>query len=157
MTDRQEVALIAGDGRPRFGLYPGPLTRLNPKDFRPYGKKKKTLLNRLFLPFRIKQWLFVGLCSPEFFFGLAVVRLGYLSQLFLYLYDRRERRLRKYEKISPGGGAATFKGTSREGEILFHRSRIFVGIRQTTEKVFLEGDIRGGPDLDLLWQKRRSP
>ena len=111
MNTANESSLIGTDGRPRFGIYSDPLTPLNLDDFRPYGVKDgESSTKSWILKYRIKRWEYLGVCNNDIIFGIAVVRLGYMCNLFAYLFDRRSARISEYNIISLGGGATTFEG-----------------------------------------------
>ncbi len=42
---------------------------------------------------RHKKWLYVGIATEEVYVGFAVVRLGYVANGFLFVYDARARRM----------------------------------------------------------------
>jgi hypothetical protein len=158
VTEEQEEALIGEDGRPRFGLYPRPLTRYNLKDFRPYGKKgPPSSARRFWMKYRLKQWQFLGLVNQDLIFGLAVVRLGYLCNLFAYLFERPNRQLFRWDLISPGGKAASFQGTSEKGEILFRKGETQILIRSRLSTIHLTGAIQKGLRVDLTFHREAEP
>jgi hypothetical protein len=158
MNTANQNSLIGEDGRPRFGLYPSPLTSLNLNDFRPHGLKKPSwLTKRWILNYRIKQWEYLGLCNNDLIFGIAVVHLGYMCNLFAYLFDRRNGRTSEFEIITPGGGTAIFKGTSLIGEIHFRSGKTAIHIISDSETVTIEGIIKGELSVNLIFHKYREP
>jgi hypothetical protein len=158
MDSAYKSSLIGSDGRPRFGLYGSPLTSLNLNDFRPYGSKNRASFSKSWiLKYRIKRWEYIGVCNNDIIFGLGVVGLGYLCNLFAYLFDRRSARTSEYNILKPGRGAASFNGTSWTGEILFGRGKTAVRITGDPEIITVEGTIRGELSVDLSLRKYQEP
>jgi hypothetical protein len=158
MNTANESVLIGIDGRPRFGIYSGPLTSLNLDDFRPYGAKDgaSSAKSRI-LKYRIKRWEYLGICNSDIVFGIAVVRLGYMCNLFAYLFDRRSARISEYNIITPGGCAAIFEGTSLKGEITFESGKTAVRMTSDSETITVEGSIKGELSVSLSYRKYREP
>jgi hypothetical protein len=158
MNTANENALIGMDGRPCFGIYPGPLTSLNLEDFRPYGEKEAASSSqKRILKYRIKRWEYLGVCNNDIIFGIAIVHLGYMCNLFAYLFDRRSVRISEYEIVMPGGGAAIFDGTSLAGEITFRSGKTSVCITSDSETISIEGAIKGELFVNLSFRKYEEP
>jgi hypothetical protein len=158
MEPARETCLIGDDGRPRFGIYGSPLTSLNLEDFRPHGAKDRASLTKSWiLNYRIKRWEYLGLCNNEIIFGMAVVRLGYMCNLFAYLFDRRSGRISEYDILTPGKGAAGFKGNSLTGEIHFESGKTTVHIMSDPETIAVEGSIKGALSVNLSFHKVEEP
>ena len=159
MNTLNENDLIGIDGRPRFGIYSGPLTFFNLDDFRPYGAKDDAFsAKNWILKYRIKRWEYLGVCNNDLIFGIAVVRLGYMCNLFAYLFDRRSARISEYNILTPGGGAALFEGNSLAGEISFESGKTAVSMTSDPETITVEGSIKGELSIDLSFpQVRRTP
>jgi hypothetical protein len=158
MNPAKDSFLIGADGRPCFGLYRQPLSSLNLEDFRPYGAKDPTsLAKRWILRYRIKRWEYLGLCNDDLIFGIAVVRLGYMCNLFTYLFDRRSGRISEYELLTPGGSAARFTGTSLTGETGFESGKTKVRMISDPQTITVEGAIKGALSVNLSFQKIDEP
>ncbi|MFH0995675.1 MAG: DUF2804 domain-containing protein [Pseudomonadota bacterium] len=154
MNTATESSLIGIDGRPRFGIYSGPLTSLNLDDFRPYGAKYgASSAKKRILKYRIKRWEYLGICNNDIIFGIAVVRLGYMCNLFAYLFDRRSARISEYNILTPGGGAAIFEGTSLAGGISFKSGKTAVRMTSDPETIIVEGSIKGELSISLSFHK----
>jgi hypothetical protein len=151
-------SLIGADGRPNFGIYSKPLTCLNLEDFRPYGEKDvvSSTKSRI-LKYRIKQWQFLGLCNDDIIFGIAVVRIGYMCNMFAYVFDRRSARISEYNIVTLGGGAANFEGTSMAGVITFQSGKTVVRMTNNPATITLEGSIKGELSFNLSFQKYEEP
>jgi hypothetical protein len=158
MYTANESSLIGIDGRPCFGIYNGPLTRLNIDDFRPYGVKDSTsFAKKRILKYRIKRWEYLGICNNDIIFGIAIVRLGYICNLFAYLFDRRSVRINEYDILTPGGGAAIFEGTSLTGEITFRSGKTAVRMMSDPETITVEGSIKEELSVSLSFHKYWEP
>ncbi|RJP86578.1 MAG: DUF2804 domain-containing protein [Desulfobacteraceae bacterium] len=81
--------LINDAGRVAFGVFDSPVDEINYKDYpltSPMGFKWPGLFNGL----KFNQFVFFGLTGPDVMVGLAVVDLKFLSNAFLYVYDRKQ-------------------------------------------------------------------
>lgn len=149
--------LIGIDGRPCFGIYRGPLTSLNLDDFRPHGTKgRASLAKRWILKYRIKRWEYLGLCNNDIIFGIAVVRLGYMCNLFAYLFERRSARTCEFD-ILTRGAAAIFEGNSLKGSISFKSGKTAVRMTSEPETITVEGTIKGELSINLSFAKYQEP
>jgi hypothetical protein len=158
MNTANESSLIGIDGRPRFGIYGGPLTSLNLDDFRPYGKRDSaSSAKSRILKYRIKRWEYLGVCNNDILFGIAVVRLGYMCNLFAYLFDRRNARISEYDILTPGGGAAIFGGNSLTGESSFRNGKTMVRMTSDPETITVEGSIKAELSVSLSFRKYGQP
>ena len=158
MHTANERSLIGIDGRPRFGIYTSPLTSLDLDDFRPYGENAgASSAKRWILKYRIKRWEYLGICNNDIIFGIAVIRLGYMCNLFTYLFDRRSARISEYDILTPGGGAAIFKGNSQTGSITFKSGKTAVRMTSDPETITVEGSIKEALSVSLSFRKYRQP
>ena len=158
MNTAIEGSLIGMNGRPRFGIYREPLTSLNLDDFRPYGAKDGASSARIrILKYRIKRWEYLGVCNNDIIFCIAVVRLGYICNLFAYLFDRRNSRISEYDILTPGRGAAIFEGTSLTGGITFKSGKTAVRMTSDPETITVEGSIKGEISVSLSFRKYGEP
>ena len=158
MNTANKNSLIGIDGRPRFGIYNGPLTSLNLDDFRPYGAQgSSSYAKNWILKYRIKRWQYLGICNNDIIFGIAVVRLGFMCNLFAYLFDRRSARVSEYNILTPGGGAVIFEGTSLTGGITFESGKTAVRMTSDPETITIEGSIKGELSVDLSFHKYGEP
>ncbi|MFZ4441510.1 MAG: DUF2804 domain-containing protein [Syntrophales bacterium] len=158
MDKATESSLIGSDGRPCFGIHSKPLTSLNLDDFRPYGVKDGgSSAKDWILKYRIKRWQYLGVCNDDIIFGIAVVRLGYMCNLFTYLFDRRNARIIEYNITTPGGGAAIFEGTSLVGGITFKSGITAIRMTSDPENIIVEGCIKDELSVGLSFAKYQEP
>lgn len=158
MKSANESSLIGIDGRPCFGIYGKPLTNLNLDDFRPYGRKDRASFTKSWiLKYRIKRWQYLGVCNDDLIFGIAIIRLGYICNLFAYLFDRRTARISEYTILTPGGGAAIFEGTSSKGGITFENGKTAVRMTSDSETLTVKGTIKGELSINLSFDNYEEP
>ncbi len=80
--------LINDQGKVQFGIFESAIDEINYKDYQmttPMGFGVPSLFRKLLC----NQFVFFGLTGPDVIIGMAVVDLKYLSNGFLYIYDRK--------------------------------------------------------------------
>ncbi|MBP8651493.1 MAG: DUF2804 domain-containing protein [Bacteriovoracaceae bacterium] len=80
--------LVNGRGLVKCGIYNEPVHRINYADYRletSMGMRLPHFLRRLLA----NQFHFIGIIGPELMAGVAVVDLKYLSNGFMYIFDRQ--------------------------------------------------------------------
>lgn len=107
-------SLIGSGGRPVFGIYRNPLKDLSTDGYRPHGSDKKAAKTG-----NLKKWVFCGAVSEDFVFGAAIVNIGYLSNLFSYLFDRKTKKIHEASALAPMAIGTSFMGSSSEGRAVF--------------------------------------
>lgn len=94
-------SVVDDHGRAVHGCYDGPVA-LRAEAFRLrdlFGREVGTFRKRMALG----GFTYLGLVTDDVLVGLAAVRLGYLAQVFGYLYDFRTGRLREFgRQMRPG-------------------------------------------------------
>lgn len=81
--------LISDQGIVRFGILDTPIDEINYNDYRmstPMGFSIPNIFKKLLF----NQFVFFGITGPDVIIGMAVVDLKYLSNGFLYIYDRND-------------------------------------------------------------------
>ncbi|MCX5850616.1 MAG: DUF2804 domain-containing protein, partial [Deltaproteobacteria bacterium] len=137
MKLREETSLISPQGRPLFGIYKKPPADLSLDAFRPYGSSGCRVCEGFIKSCRIKRWQYLGACSDEVVFGLAIVSLGYLSNMFAYVYDRSRRSFSEWNVIHPLGMGTFFEGSSMKGQVRFAKGNSSVVMRNETDSMAL--------------------
>lgn len=131
--------LINPDGRPAFGLHAEPLRELNISDFRPPGGRKR--------------WIFLGISNQDIVFGLAVVHLGYLSNLFAYVFDRKQKKLiAEADIIVPFGLGTNFTGSSADGAVSFASNGASAGVIINPNMIKLDAKA-GDMEINLVYAR----
>jgi len=93
-------------GSPRLGSFRGGLPRV---DWTPLG------VGRTARALRHKRWLYVAVATDEVYVALAVVRMGYASNAFVYAYDAAQRRMLARRSWLASPLAASVGDTGGEG------------------------------------------
>lgn len=89
--------LINDQGRVRFGIFNTPIDEINYTDYHlssPMGSGISSLFKKLWF----NQFVFFGVTGPDVIIGMAVVDLKYLSNGFLYVYDRKNSTVSEANK-----------------------------------------------------------
>ena len=64
--------------------------------------------------FRLKEWHYVSFTTEDWFVAVGLVQLGYVANLFCYVFDRiKQGPAREYGALSPLGRALSFAPSSR--------------------------------------------
>lgn len=92
--------LIGPDGQPRFGRFSAPVTEINHQDFR-YTSPLDRPASALARHFHLKQFQFVGLVNEHYTLGCAIVSLKYISNAFVYLFDRQTGKVLEHSLLQP--------------------------------------------------------
>jgi hypothetical protein len=109
--------------------------------------------------FRLKEWCYTSCTTPDWFFALAVVQLGYAAQLFAYIVDRKSGQRSEVEHVVPLGGALSFASSSLWGVTRWQSRRVavdaghdgshFLRVDLELAGERLQGELRMEPDESL--------
>ena len=94
--------LINSDGKIDYGIYPAPISCVNYMDFdlrTPFGKRIPGWIKK----YKFNQFHFIGISAADLMAGMAVVDLGYVTNGFFYVYDRREKNFNETKKTGLPG------------------------------------------------------
>ncbi len=158
MKFREDSYLIGKDGKPSFGIHKSPLSELNIDEFRPHGKPNISLFERGWINgLRIKRWEYLGVISDDMVFGTAVVNLGYLSNMFAYIFDRRDKIIKEYNINQLLAYNTIFKGSIVKGEIKFEAKDTFVRIDNSNDQIHFEASINNEFKANLMFNHNIEP
>ncbi|RPH51002.1 MAG: DUF2804 domain-containing protein [Desulfobacteraceae bacterium] len=158
MNIKENTKLIGPEGRPIFGIRGFPVESFNLSDFRIYGTdKKEGFIKNLVTRFRIKRWQYLGICSDEIIFGAAIVNLGYMTNMFTYIFNRGEGKIKQYEAILPSGKAAFFTGSSRNGAASFKSGNTSLEFINRHENILAKISAGGKLQAELIFLKSEEP
>jgi len=158
MNIKEETKLIGPEGRPLYGIRSSPVESFNLSDFRIYGTdKKEGLLKGLITRFRIKRWQYLGVCNNEVIFGAAIVNLGYMTNMFTYIFDRRAGRMNQMEAILPFGKADLFTGSSRNGSASFKNRNTSLAFTNQPQNIHAKISAGGKLQAELNFFKSAEP
>jgi len=92
--------LVNEKGQVQWGIYDEPVNQVNYEDYRletAMGLKVPAALRKAFA----NQFHFMGVVGPDIIAGIGVVDLKYLSNGFLYVFDRNTGNISESKKIIP--------------------------------------------------------
>ncbi|MEW5737115.1 MAG: DUF2804 domain-containing protein [Thermodesulfobacteriota bacterium] len=130
--------IVGQDGSANFGIFDEPVG-FNHEDFilRDFFGREITGLRKK-LAFHAFHYL--GLCGPDFIFGVAAVRLGYMNVVFSYLYTREKGLVFEYETKGPGMGRLSFPANPDEHAITFRKGKTRLAIEKSHQSQSLSLD-----------------
>lgn len=130
----QPDSLIDADGRPRFGLFPDSVARINGRDS-DYRTPMGGRASRWARHFHYKRFQYFGVLSDELLIGCAFADTAYLAMAFFYLYDTATGKLTEHTWRSPLGRALRLSDSPLEGESRFEQGkvRIRMGYQQAPQ------------------------
>lgn len=106
------------EGAPRYGSYEGDLGAIEWNRFVP---------NPLSRVAKEKRWLYLALSTERFYIAVCVVRLGYASNAFTYVFDKEARALRVHQSATSHPLAASISSNITEGSrVVFETSSLRV-------------------------------
>lgn len=100
VKERAVENLINNQGGIDFGLINEPVKRINHLEYAlrtPTGRLRSGLARRLLF----KQFVFIGISTPDLMAGVAVVDLQYAANGFFYVFDRNNLCLTEAQKTTP--------------------------------------------------------
>ncbi|MBN2754363.1 MAG: DUF2804 domain-containing protein [Candidatus Goldbacteria bacterium] len=146
--------LIGDNGEPVFGFHKGPIESLNINQYVLPGKFKMQPLGRKLMEiFRHKRWLFTGIYCKDLIFGMAIVHAGYLSELFLYVFDRKDKSIKKYDFLVPFALNTKFTGSASDGEFKFRNSRADAKVILTAKEALVKCEIHKKAKIDITFTR----
>lgn len=147
--------LIAPNGLPTFGVYQGAVPSLNLSDF-DFTTLRRGLASR-FRPtagLYLKRWHYTGFVHPSFVLGLACVDLGYVGNLFAYLYERETGALHGFDALLPAARGIRLAETARTGRTQASGAGIDIEIDPGVEPCPVRLRARGRLSADLTLDPR---
>ncbi len=146
----KDSRLIGDKGKPLYGIHEGPIRELNIEGFRLHGHERASAAKNEFLKdFQLKRWQYLGACSQDFIFGIAIVHLGYLSNVFAYLFDRKTKQLIEYGVNQPLAAHTEISGSFLSGMAAFHLPGVEIRMDNGPEYIKLHAHIEGRLNADL--------
>ena len=110
---------------PRIGSFRGGLPRV---DWSPLQRGAAGTAVSLL---RHKRWVYAAVATESVYIAVAVVRLGYASNAFLYVYDANERRMLARRSWVGGPTAARVGDTAGAGcEATFRAQGAFIAVER---------------------------
>lgn len=94
--------LIDDRGTIEFGIYDQEISRVNYLDYHLETVMGITV-PRFVKSYLANQFHFIGITGPELIIGMAIIDLKYLTNCFIYVYDRDERKIIQDKVLSLPG------------------------------------------------------
>lgn len=158
MNPEEESKLIGLNGRPAFGIRKSTVTSFDLSEMRIYGKNKTDgILKRLITMFRIKRWQYLGVCNDKIIFGAAIVNLGYMTNMFCYLFDRKAGNIEQLDAITPSGKSGLFEGSFDNGSAIFTNRNASLIFTNRPESVHAKISVKGKLAAELNFLKLTEP
>jgi hypothetical protein len=151
------MKLVNAQGQPGYGVIDTPVRVVNYQDFElktPMDRK----VSRFRKEMRFNQFQFIGLMSEAFIVGVAIVDLKWVSNCFVYVYDRVTKQRQEHNFIHPVALGTKMTLQPDNGEALFvhagSRASICAGKDPSTGQPYREVrvNIKAGLKLDVKIQ-----
>ncbi len=144
--------LIDDSGNPQFGVLGQPVHNVNYLDYTLYNSMDKKLPEWR-KKFRFNQFQFVGAMNSQCIFGLAIVNLQVVSNLFFYVYSFETKSLKEFSRIMPLGLGTRMSTAPDAGEARFSspgtKASILAEEAGNVRRLSAEA---GGAEVNLLLQ-----
>ena len=140
--------LIGPDGQPQYGRFPGPIGEINYQDFNyttPMDRKAGILARH----FHYKQFQFVGITGKRYIIGCAIVSLKYVSNAFVYLFDRDSRSVIQQSLLQPLSLSCSMSSTPDDGTHHFQKGNANFTFTAQPEPRQRSINIKAGSNLDI--------
>jgi hypothetical protein len=139
--------LIAGNGQPRYGIFPSPVREINVEDFE-YIDDMDRIAGRVRKHFGFNQFQFMGVMTDDLIFGCALVDIKYVGNSFVYLYDRKRNELWEKSVLMPLALTSRLSRKPDAGESRFRAPGIDVSLIARDAPRQRELNVRVGGDLN---------
>ena len=148
-------------GRDKFPLQDIDYKKSHLLDY-PKFLQKHSPLNSWARRMRLKEWHYISVTHDQFFFAFALIQLGYISQMFMYLvdFDNGETQfIDEYSKKSLFGRSLKFAPSSLRGKSLWKSPRNFFQVEGTQKEIIvnIESRLKKSPlSLNLNLRRKES-
>jgi len=124
--------IVDAEGRCKFGRFALPFVSANVTDgyLEDYANwlRQPTRWNAWFRSLRLKEWHFVSLNHDDYFVAFAVAQLGYVSNLFVYAFDKRTGRMHEWGDRVLLGRSLAFGESSIKGDTVWQSRNCYLKI-----------------------------
>lgn len=121
-------SLIDTNGQICFGFYPAPIDNLNYMDFRLQTAMGLTV-PAVFKKLLFNQFNFIGISGPDLIIGMAIVDLKYVTNGFLYVYDRRSNILTETGRVAFPSEKASIDSTPETPDSAFCHKKLSIRLK----------------------------
>ncbi len=89
---------------------------------------------------------YIGILTDDFLIGIAAIDLGYMKNVFAYVYNYKDGIIFEYDKKATDRGPLSFPVNPDEYKIEWHKGKTFLSIEKSHERgmLTLEADFEGG-------------
>ncbi|WP_061231312.1 DUF2804 domain-containing protein [Leptospira interrogans] len=145
------MKVIGAENKVNYGVFDGPV-EFNYKEFQLldfFGKEISGFRKR----FAFKKFNYIGIITDEFLIGFAVVSLGYVYNVFAYLYHYKDGILFEFDtKGLDNENKLQFPVNPDEYKIQFQKGSSFLNIYKSHPKGTLDVDAFLGNKLRFQFQ-----
>ncbi|MDV6236054.1 DUF2804 domain-containing protein [Leptospira ellisii] len=138
--------IIGSENKVNYGVFDGPI-EFNYKDFQLldfFGKEIRGLKKR----FAFKRFNYIGIVTDQFLVGFAAVSLGYVYNVFAYLYHYKDGILYEFDtKGLDSGTALKFPANPDEYSVRFSKGASFLSVDKSHKEDKLNVDAFLGKKL----------
>ena len=140
--------LIKASGQPQFGVFEHPIREINYRDY-DYHSVMDRKAGALSKYFHFNQFQFIGVTSEDFVFGCALVDIKYLSNAFVYLYNRKTHHIDEYSFLQPLALNAALSINPDAGVSRFKKGKALFEIEASESPRQRTVSVRIGKDVDV--------
>lgn len=144
----QHSKLILSNGLPQYGVFDHPVDEINVEDF-DYQTPMDKPASRLAKHFHFNQFQFIGVLTDELILGCAIAHLKYLSNAFVYLYDRQTGQFEDVSLVQALGWNTQLSTQPNQGKSSFHKGKDRFTIEAHGAQRLVTVALRRGIKLDL--------
>jgi hypothetical protein len=139
--------IIGKDNRVNYGCFDEPLD-FNYGDFKLYSFFNKEITG-LKKKFSLHTFNYLGIIADDFLVGIAAVNLGYIQNVFAYIYHYRNGKIFEYDTKSLGSGPLKFPVNPDEHVIRFEKRGASLFIAKSHDEKILSVDAGFGGRLSV--------
>lgn len=121
------------NGRPRYGRFNVPPSFINLDDFKllsPFNKPFTGINAILKKKFGFKSFQFIGINNQEVMIGLAVVDLGWVSNGFFYIHNKKTNFTLEISELQPLGRRTTLENPADRANAIFQKGDFRIEINR---------------------------
>ncbi len=118
------TALLDSTGNlTQLGYARRPVLTYNPENVQVGGKR-----------FRIKEWDYFGITTPDHYLSVCITNLGYMGLVFAYFIEFESKTFLDNFTVTPLGKGVAMPRTSEEGDNLFSKKGVKVSLLRRNEE-----------------------
>lgn len=125
------------NGRPRYGRFKSPPSFININDFKllsPFNKPLTGISAILKKKFGFKSFQFISINNQDVMIGLAVVDLGWVSNGFFYIHNKKTNFTLEISELQPLGRQTTLENPADRANAIFQKGDFRIEINRADQK-----------------------